>query len=268
VGGFRLSNYEYLNVNLDAGVLTCTINTPSPLNLINSDAHDELEDFFYQLRKDEEIGVVVLTGTGNTFSAGGDLNDVGAGVFHKGLPGGAFTRGGGRLIRNLVTVPQPIIAALNGTAAGLAASIVLHCDIILATEHAKIGDPHVTAGVVAGDGGAVAWPLQISLSRAKEYLMLGELLDAREAERIGLINHVYPDDEFQAAVDDMARRLAAKARYAVRWTKSTLNSILLRRVDEVLDLGLVMEGLTAATGDHREALAAFFERRQPNFTGE
>ncbi|ABE36416.1 enoyl-CoA hydratase/isomerase family protein [Paraburkholderia xenovorans LB400] len=259
--------YSSLGISESNGVLRCVLAPGHRLNLIDAATHEELEEFFADLVHREDVRVVVLTGAGNVFSSGGDLRSVANDEYHKGLPGGATTRAGLRMIRNLVSVPQPVIAALNGDCCGLAASIALHCDIIVAHERARIGDPHVSVGAVAGDGGAVVWPLQVSLSRAKEYLMLGELIPAREAERIGLINHVYDDATYDAAVERLATRLASGAMYAIRWTKAAINKVLIERVNMVLDTSLALEGLSFTTQDYKEGMSAFLEKRQPMFKG-
>jgi enoyl-CoA hydratase len=173
----------------------------------------------------------------------------------------------GRLIRNLIEVEQPIIAAVNGHAIGLGATIALFCDTIIASEQAKIGDPHVKVGLVAGDGGAVIWPLLCGLARAKEYLMTGDLMSATEAERIGLINHVVPPDEVMPRAMELAQRLANGPAKAIRWTKMACNKRLRDEVNLALEAGLAAETISMFTEDHKEATRAFVEKRAPKFKG-
>ena len=156
---------------------------------------------------------------------------------------------------------------MNGAAAGLGATLALLCDVIIADERAVIGDPHVKVGLVAGDGGAVIWPQLVGYARAKEYLMTGDALTANEAERIGLINHAVPDAELDARVDAFAKKLAAGAPQAIKYTKVSVNLALKALAHTILDASMAYEMLTFKTNDHREAVASFLEKRKPNFTG-
>jgi enoyl-CoA hydratase len=167
----------------------------------------------------------------------------------------------------LLELEKPILCRLNGAAAGLGASIALLCDIIVAADTVKIGDPHVKMGLVAGDGGAVIWPQLVGFARAKEFLLTGDMIDAREAERIGLINHVVPADQLDSKVYGLAERLASGARQAIRWTKTATNIPLRRIAHEVMDACMGYEIITNTSADHKEAVAAFKEKRPPRFTG-
>lgn len=262
------SRYQYVQIAQTRRVVVCTLNRPESLNAITPAFHAELEDLFQELAAEEEINAVILTGAGRAFCAGGDVKGMARGELSQDeRPGGIFTRGAERLIHNLLSIKQPMIAALNGDAIGLGATLALLCDIVIAAEHARIGDPHVRVGLVAGDGGAVIWPLLVGINRAKEYLLTGSLLSAAEAERIGLINRVVPADRLMAEAQTLAERLAAGPTWAIRWTKQAVNKVLWERVNLIQDMATALEALSAATQDHREAVAAFVERRQPKFTG-
>jgi enoyl-CoA hydratase len=156
---------------------------------------------------------------------------------------------------------------MNGHAVGLGASIALLCDIIFAAEGAKIGDPHVGIGLVAGDGGAVIWAQRIGLAKAKEYLLTGELLSAAKAAEIGLINHCLPADQLDGAVDAFCAKLLAGAPNAIRWTKILTNMELKRIAGAVMEAGIAYESLSVRTADHREGIAALKEKRTAKFTG-
>lgn len=145
--------------------------------------------------------------------------------------------------------------------------IALFCDIIIAAENARLGDTHIKVGLVAGDGGAVIWPLLVGVAKAKELLFTGDLLDAREAERIGLVNRVVPAGKAYAEALALAKRLAAGPTRAIRWTKLATNKRLKDEVNLVLDASLAVETLSMATADHTEAARAFVEKRPPHFTG-
>lgn len=146
--------------------------------------------------------------------------------------------------------------------------MALFCDVIIASEDAKIGDPHVSVGLVAGDGGAVIWPLLCGLAKAKEYLMTGDLMTAAEAERIGLINHVVPQAEVMPKSMELAHRLANGPTLAIRWTKLSCNKRLRDEVNLVLDASLAVETLSMISEDHQEATRAFVEKRTPQYKGK
>jgi len=148
---------------------------------------------------------------------------------------------------------------------GLGATIALFCDVIFAADNAKIGDPHIRVGLVAGDGGAVIWPQLIGYARAKERLMTGDAMSAEEAARIGLINHVVPADELDARVAEFADRLANGATNAIRWSKVSVNIGLKQLAHSIMDTSLSYEWLSSLSADHREAVNAFCEKRKPVF---
>ena len=149
----------------------------------------------------------------------------------------------------------------------LGATIALFCDVVFAVDTAQVGDPHVRAGLVAGDGGAVIWPQLIGYARAKEYLMTGKLMTAVEAERIGLINHAVPAGELDEQVRQFADKLAAGATKAIMWSKMSVNIGLKQMAVTILDASLAYEAMSNVTSDHQEAVNAFRQKRQPVFTG-
>ena len=175
---------------------------------------------------------------------------------------------GKRIVLSILEARQPVIARINGAAVGLGATVALACDVTFAAEGALIGDPHVSVGLVAGDGGALIWPLLVGLNKAKELLMLGDLVEGDDLERLGVVNHLVPDDELEARSLELAQRLAALPPYAVKATKITVNTLLRDKLSAVLDLGLAYEHYSAKMADHREATRAWSERRDGVFTGE
>src|SRR3990170_2899742 len=214
--------YQFLKVEKDEGVATLTLNRPEILNAIHAPMHRELEEVFVDLAGDEEVAAIVMTGAGRAFSAGGDARAMAERTFTT--PGPSLPLGHARrLIVNILEVEQPLIAAVNGAAIGLGATLALYCDIILCAEGARLGDPHVRMALVAGDGGVVIWPLLVGMAKAKECLMTGRLLEAQEAERIGLVNRVVPAEELLPEALGLARRLANGPRQAIQWTKFALN---------------------------------------------
>ena len=151
---------------------------------------------------------------------------------------------------------KPVIARVNGHAVGLGATVALMCDIIIAADTARIGDPHVNAGLVAGDG-ALIWPQLIGFARAKEYLFTGDLMTAAEAHRIGLINHVVPADALDEKVYGLARRLATGATESIRWTKQVINIPLRQIAHSTMDPSLSLETQSNQSKEHQEAVSAF-----------
>lgn len=259
--------YQAIKAKRDGRILTLTMSRPGTLNAIDAELHEELSRIFYDVDTDDEADVVVLTGEGDAFCAGGDLQWLNA---MHGDPA-AFARTvweGKRLVNSLLDLEKPIIARLPGHAIGLGCTIALYCDIIYATERAKLGDPHVAVGLVAGDGGAVIWPQLIGYARAKEYLMTGDLISATDAAAIGLINHVVSADELDDAVYGMANRLAGGAINAIKWTKASVNAGLKQAANAVLDTAFNFEAMSQMTDDHRIATEAFLNKEEPKFTGK
>ena len=256
--------YETIEASRRGRVLTLTLNRPEKLNAVDKLMHRELCSVFHDAADDPHSDVVVLTGAGRAFSSGGDIAWMQE-MIDTGF--GQTAREAKRIINALLDCEKPLIARLNGHATGFGATMALFCDVIYAAETAKIGDPHVSVGFTAGDGGAVIWPQLIGYARAKEYLMTGDLLTAKEAARIGLINHAVPVEELDARVDAFANRLAAGAGVAIRTTKMSINIGLKQLVASVMDGCLAMEGVSNATADHQEAVKAFAEGRTPRFNG-
>jgi len=261
------SRYEFIKVDKDGKVAILTLNRPEALNAISPQLHTELEDIFADVARDDDINAVVLTGAGRAFCAGGDVKGMDSRQFNDPIKSRVPLSYAKRLIHNMLEVEQPIIAAVNGHAIGLGATLALFCDVIIASEQAKIGDTHVKVGLVAGDGGAIIWPLLCGLAKAKEFLMTGDLLTASEAERIGLVNHVVPPDEVMPKAVGIAQRLASGPGKAIRWTKLACNKRLRDEVNLVLDASLAAETITMLTEDHKEAARAFTEKREPEFKG-
>lgn len=258
--------YRELRVENRDRVLTITMNRPERLNAVSERMHEELARIFTDAALDPDVDVLILTGEGRAFSAGGDIDwmqkmiDV-DGTFEK------TAAEGKRIVFTMLDCEKPIIAKVNGHAAGLGATLALFCDVIFAAETAKIGDPHVSVGFVAGDGGAVIWPQLVGYARAKEYLMTGDLIPAPKAAEMGLINYAVPKDELDARVDEFVARLQKGAKKAIRWSKMSVNIGLKQLAHSIMDASLSMEALSNQTADHQEAVNAFREKRDPVFTG-
>jgi len=260
--------FEYFHSELrEDGVLWVELNRPERRNAISPEMHEELAPLFRRIATDRAVTVVVLTGAGDkAFSVGADFggmqDNLDAG-YEDGNPG--LMIGSAQIVQAQLHVPQPIIAAINGDAIGLGATLALFCDVVLMAEHARIADPHVKAGIVAGDGGAILWPMLLGLHRGKEFLLTGDMMTAQQAHALGLVNHLHPKEELAEAADAFARRLAAGPRVAIQFNKRLANAELVDRVNRVLDASLAMEAITFETRDHREAVRAFIDKRVPVF---
>ena len=259
------SSYKHMQFERRERILTITLNRP-PMNPIHYELHNELSRLWYQVQVDTECDVVILTGAGEVFSAGGDIPMMQRRIDDPEL----FNRKNlemKQMIFGLLDLEKPIIARINGDCIGLGATLALMCDIMIAVDTARFGDPHVRMGYVAGDGGAVIWPQLIGYARAKEYLLTGDMLDAKEAERIGLINYAVPRDQLDAKVNAFADKLARGATKAIKWTKTSINMPLRQLAHSMMDASLAYEAITNMGADHQEAVTAFKEKRKPRFTG-
>jgi enoyl-CoA hydratase len=261
----ELDSYKSLELDLDDGVLVVKINRPESLNAVNAELHTEFSRIFADIALDDAIRAVILTGNGKAFSAGGDLRwikTVSPSYYSETLH-----RESRKVLADILNLEVPVIAAVNGAAIGFGATLALFCDIVIMGESASIADMHVSVGLAAGDGGAVVWPWLIGMNRAKEFLLTGDRLKASEAERLGLVNRVVPDDRLFDEAMALARRFRNGAPLAIRTTKRTMNRILADTLNLVGDLGLACEGETFVSADLKEGVAAFEERRPPRFTG-
>jgi enoyl-CoA hydratase len=261
-----LPGFETILLTRKGRLLTITLNLPDTLNGVNDQMHAELPEAIGFASRDAYSDVIVLTGAGRAFSAGGDVKHIAA---HADTPDqwDRELRLAKRIIFAILDMEKPLICRLNGHAIGLGATLALFCDVIFAAENAKIGDPHVAIGMVAGDGGAIIWPQRIGFGLAKEFLMTGDLLTAKRAHEIGLINHCLPLEELDAAVDAFCDRLLAGATNAIRWTKVLINLELKRIATATMDAGLAYEGITVRSADYREGVTALQEKRKPVFSG-
>ena len=261
------SAFEHLRFERDDDVLVVTIDKPDdPLNKVDDRLHHELTALFPRLQAEREARAVLLTGTGSSFSAGGDFD-----WFPQLQEPGRLADlrlDARRMIGDLLDVHLPVVCAITGHAMGLGASIALLCDVVVMAETARLGDPHVRVGLVAGDGGTIAWPLALGPMLAKRYLLTGDALTAADAERLGLVAETTPDAEScRAAGLAWAKRLAAGAPLAVQYTKQAINAWVRQTSDSAFEQASALEIVTFGSDDHAEALAAISEKRDPRFTG-
>jgi enoyl-CoA hydratase len=245
------------------GVLLVTLNRPEKLNTTSPQMYEELSSLMRKLRNPIDVGAVVITGAGRAFCAGVDINALDE--FAEEPFRTSVMEGGVHMCHEFLRIRPPVISAINGPAVGFGAALALLADIVYMAEDAIIADTHVKMGIVAGDGGALLWPALMGPSRAKEFLLTGDKLDAATAHQLGLVNHVVPGDRLLQDAMEMARRLAQGARHAIAWTKQLVNLPLIRAADYLLPLGNAHEARTQSMPDMVEGATAFLEKRPAVF---
>jgi enoyl-CoA hydratase len=237
-----------------------TLNRPDKRNAVDDTMHHELGRLPRDADADPDVKVLLITGAGRAFCAGGD--------FSGGLtPNETMWLEARRVVDGMLDCQKPIITAVNGYAMGLGSTVAFLGDVVFAARSATFADTHVRMGIAAGDGGQVIWPLLMGVNRAKYYLMTGERIPAEEAERLGLVNFVVEDEALMERALELADRLAAGPGVAISASKVGVNQLIKMVSNLVLPLSLKLEERTMATEDFREAVMAFAEKREPQYKG-
>ena len=242
------------------GVAIATLNRPEKRNAVDDAMHHELTQLPRDADADPEVRVLVITGSGRGFCAGGDFT----GGLH---PGPRMWMEARRIVDGILDCRTPILTAVNGHTMGLGSTLALLGDVVFAARSASFADTHVRMGIAAGDGGQVIWPLLMGVNRAKYYLMTGDRIPAEEAERLGLINFVVDDDALMERALELADRLAAGPTLAISASKVAVNQYMKMVSNVVFPLSLMLEEWTMATEDFREAVIAFAQKREPRYKG-
>jgi enoyl-CoA hydratase len=249
-----------LLVEADGPLRIITLNKPEQLNAMSDDLHWAIAEVWHRLASDHDARVAILRANGRMFCTGGYLPN-----FVRDSQDPETRRIGlrqaARLANGMLDCELPIVAAVHGGAVGLGCTLALMSDFVVMSEDAYLRDSHVNVGLVAGDGGAVTWPLLIGMLRAKEYLLLGSEIPADDALRVGLANRVVPGDALMDEARSVAERLAAQPVQAVRDTKRALNKHLQIAADHVLDFALAAEGESFASDDVRRIAQQFLDER-------
>jgi enoyl-CoA hydratase len=232
-----------MDVGVEEGVATLTLRRPEKLNAINAELHHGLADVWRQLARDPDVRVVVITGEGRAFSVGGDVDWFGTIAADDAYRYRAM-EDARRIVTEMVGFARPVIAAVNGPAVGLGCSLAVLSDVVYMSDRSLLADPQAAIGLVAADGGALAWPLMTSLLRAKEYLFTGDRIPAEQAVAMGLANRVVAADELHRTALELATRLAAQPSQALWDTKRALNIHLSRAVAGVVDFAFAAESET------------------------
>lgn len=255
-------NWESLLLKKEGNVGILSINRPNALNSLNSKVLEELNEAIDLIEKDEEIYVLILTGEGRAFVAGADISEM------KDLnsqEGRAFAEKGMKVFRRIELMEKPVIAAVNGFALGGGCELSMSCDIRIASEKAKFGQPEVGLGITPGFAGTQRLARIVGLGKAKELIYTCDIIGANEAYRIGLVNKVVAPEELMESAMDMAKKIASKAQIAVRYSKTAIN----RGIETDIETGMIVEkelfGLCFATEDQKEGMNAFLEKRTPNY---
>jgi enoyl-CoA hydratase/carnithine racemase len=256
----------------DGGVMTLTLNQPEQRNPISEPAMvDAIVAALDGANADKSVRVLILTGAGSAFSSGGDLRAMQAAQDARAARPAEtpqyYKHGIQRIPLAFERLDVPVIAAVNGAAVGAGLDLACMCDLRIAGESARFAESFVKVGIIPGDGGAWLLPRAVGYAKAAEMAFTGDMIGAAEALAIGLVSRVVPDAELLDAARALAARIAANPPQAVRGTKRLLLEGRHARLDTLLEMAAAMQALMHATGDHREAVAAFLEKRAPVFTG-
>jgi enoyl-CoA hydratase len=258
--------YKYIIYEKSDGVATIILNRPEALNAFSKDVVSEILHVLEDIKNDENVRVVILTGAGEkAFSAGADIKSM-AGM--NALKARELSLMGEKLCVALENLEKPVIAALNGYALGGGLEVAMSCDLRIASENARVGQTEVNIGLIPGWGGTQRLTRLVGMTKAKELVFTGKMIDAKTAEQIGILNMVVPADKFRETVRQFALELASKAPVAVKVAKVLIN----KGSDIGLDSALALEregfGVVASTEDLKEGVAAFSEKRKPSFKGK
>jgi len=260
-------SYNTIQIQKENGVATVTLNRPDMLNAIDPELISEMTSVMGELTKDEEVRAVILTGAGRAFCAGGDVQKLLADAEGP-IDLSKRAQNGAAMVSAMRNLPKPLIAAVNGPAVGGGCILALACDIIIAAEEAKFGSAFVLLGLHPDSGGIYLMTRTIGAARTCELVFTGKIIDAQEAERIGLINQVVPMDQLMGTVNKLASRLAQGPTKAIALAKATIYQQLTMDMASALELEARSAGLCLATDDANEGIRAFLEKRPPAFKGK
>jgi enoyl-CoA hydratase len=259
-------NYSNLLFEITDGIARVTINRPDKLNALNDAVIAELGDAVQRIQSDKGIKAAIVTGSGpKAFVAGADIGELSQ---QGSFDGKARALVGQAVFRRIERSGKPIIAAVNGFALGGGCELAMACHIRIASENARFGQPEVKLGIAPGYGGTVRLPRLVGKGRALEILLSGQMIDAAEAFRIGLVNRVVPNDQLLPETEKLVRTILENGPLAIQVCIEAVDSALEVTLDEGLQLEATYFGLLASTADMREGMAAFLEKRKANFTGK
>lgn len=260
-----MPNYETILVEKRGAVAVLTINRPDKLNALNSQVHVEGVAALDELRNDDAVRVLVITGAGEkSFIAGADISE-----FAGKTP---FAQRSGfnepTLFNSLDSFPKPVIAMINGFALGGGCELALACDIRLASEKARFGQPEINLGIIPGGGGTQRLTRLVGEGKSMEIILSGEMIDAQTARNLGLVNHVYAPEELEAKTFELAEKIAEKSPIALQMAKEAVKLASRSNLDEGLRREVDLFAICFSTADKEEGVAAFLEKRKPVFQGK
>ncbi len=260
---------SFLKYEQDGHIVTLTMSDPERRNaLTGNNAVPEFLDAIDRIHRDSTVRAVIITGEGTAFSSGGNVRDMDRYRQMSGMQlRQEYRLGIQRLPLALFNLEVPVIAAVNGAAIGAGLDLACMCDIRIASDQAKFAESFVKLGIIPGDGGAWLLPRIIGLARASELTLTGQMIDARQAAEWNLVSRVVPADQLLDAARDIAEAIAANPPHAVRLAKRLLREAMHTRLDTLLEMSAAYQVLSHQTADHREAVSAFLEKRQPVFKG-
>lgn len=253
---------EYILYHIEDGIGVLTLNRPKVLNAINYDLLRQLDSLLDEIAEDDSVKVLLLTGSGKAFAAGADIAQQAVMDPREAEEWGKFGSG---IFRKLELFPIPTIAAVNGYALGGGCEMAMACDLILAGEKAKFGQPETGLGITPGFSGTQRLLRRVGVSKAKELIFTGRMIDAPEALQIGLADHIYPDDTLQEEALAMARQIASNAPVAVRYAKRAINEGAQADIDSAIAIENTWFAKCFATRDQKEGMQAFLEKRSAEF---
>ena len=254
--------YKKLIIQDNGAVRVIKINNPEALNALNTAILKELDAAFTEVAEDNGILAVVLTGEGRGCVAGAERSEMKS---KNAIEGEIFGKLGASVFRKIELLPKPVIAAVNGFALGGGCELAMSCDIRLASAKAKFGQPEVGLGITPGFSGTQRMPRLIGMGKAKELIYTADIIDAAEAYRIGLVNHVYEPEALMEEAMKMAEKIASKAPIAVKNSKEAINRGIQTDMDSAVAIEAYLFGLCFASEDQKEGMTAFFEKRKANF---
>lgn len=258
--------YQNILVERNNGTVTVIINRPDKLNALNKQTLIELDNLFNELKSDSEVGVVILTGAGEkAFVAGADISELNKADV---ISGTEFAEFGQSVFNKIENLGKPVIAAVNGFALGGGCELAMACHFRLASENAKFGQPEVNLGIIPGYGGTQRLSRIVGSGMAAELILTGDMLNAEEAYRIKLVNHVYPKEELITKANEIADKINSKGRFAIQMSVKAITASDELSEREGLNYEASLFGLCCGTEDFKEGTNAFLEKRKPKFSGK
>jgi enoyl-CoA hydratase/carnithine racemase len=260
-------NYKNLILKKEDRIATITLNRPEKLNAFDGQTLDEIMEAFREVAEDSNVRAVIITGAGRAFCSGADLSS--SGLRFDGVAANVkHMQEVALLIMGIRNMPKPVIAAVNGFAVGGGCNLALACDIIIASEEAKFIEPYVLRGIHPDWGSTYFLPRLVGLAKASDILLTGRVVDAVEADRIGLVSRIVPADKLESATKELAIALAKSAPVAISMAKVSLNQALATDLPTALECEARAVTIANMTEDRNEGIAAFLEKREPVFKGK